>query len=157
MNPGDGECVDPVMESGLTRGSRSVFLPMAACAIALGAFVLVYRGPGRVFVRGHVGDVAATMLVYAIVSIVVGWRTRALPTPGVRGLATMIIATGIEVVQVWFHASSTAGHLIVGSTFDPIDLAAYVVGVGIAIGWESAWERSGGPKRASARGRSAST
>jgi hypothetical protein len=54
----------------------------------------------------------------------------------------MTIATAIEVAQVWLHARSTVGHLVLGSTFDPIDLGAYVVGVLIAIGWERAWTRS---------------
>ncbi len=109
---------------------------LGALAIAIGGVVLVYRGPGQPFVRGHVGDVAATMLVFAMVSLAV-----AKASLGVRALVTMAIATSIEVAQVWWHARSTAGHLVFGSTFDPIDLGAYVVGVGVAITWERAWTR----------------
>ena len=109
---------------------------LGALAIAIGGVVLVYRGPGQPFVRGHVGDVAATMLVFAMVSLAV-----AKASLGVRALVTMAIATSIEVAQVWWHARSTAGHLVFGSTFDPIDLGAYVDGVGVAITWERAWTR----------------
>jgi hypothetical protein len=121
---------------------KRTFVGIGAASIAIGVAVLVYRGPGRAFVRGHVGDVAATMLVYAVVSLAmmaVGRWTRrsdARPTIGVRALVTMAIATAIEVAQVWWHARSAVGHLVVGSTFDPIDLAAYVMGVMIAVGWE---------------------
>jgi hypothetical protein len=115
---------------------RRVFWTLGLVAIAIGVAVLLYRGPGRAFVRGHVGDVAATMLVFALVSLA---ARRA--TPGVRALVTMTIATAIEVGQMSWHAHSTAGHLVFGSTFDPIDLAAYAAGVVIALVWERAWAR----------------
>jgi len=128
---------------GIRWSARTTYLLLGVLALAIGVAVVVYRGPGRAFVRGHVGDVAATMLVFAIVSLVTSWRTRS-PSMGVRALITMTIATSIEVAQVWFHARSTAGHLVLGSTFDPIDLGAYVVGVMVAIAWERAWApRSG--------------
>ncbi len=114
---------------------RRVFVLLGALAVAIGGAVLVYRGPGHAFVRGHLGDVAATMLVFAVVSLV-----RPMASTGVRALVTLAIATAIEVAQVWFHARSTAANLVLGSTFDPIDLCAYVVGVGIAVGWERAWD-----------------
>lgn len=123
---------------------KRTFLGIGAAAIALGVVVLVYRGPGRAFVRGHVGDVAATMLVYAVVSLAMAAahrRRRPMPAIGLRALVAMVIATSIEVAQVWWHARSTAGHLVFGSTFDPIDLGAYLVGVAIAAGIESAADR----------------
>ncbi|MFN0248039.1 MAG: DUF2809 domain-containing protein [Kofleriaceae bacterium] len=126
-------------DAGPRRTARGYAL-LGAGAIAFGGIVLLYRGPGQPFVRGHVGDVAATMLVFAIVSLVWmrirAWRARAGADLGGRALVTMAIATAIEVAQVWFHATSTAGHLVLGSTFDWIDLVAYAVGVGIAVVWE---------------------
>lgn len=112
-------------------------LVLGASALLLAAMVLVYRGPGQPIVRGHAGDVAATMLVYSAVSLV-----RPTASKGVRALVTMAIATGIEVAQAWFHARSTVGHLVIGSTFDPIDLVAYVAGVWIAVVWEQRAGRS---------------
>jgi hypothetical protein len=45
------------------------FAWLAVMALGLGVAVLLYRGPGRGVVRGHVGDVAATMLVYALLGL----------------------------------------------------------------------------------------
>lgn len=123
------------------RRRAAFHLVLAGAALLLAVLVIVYRGPGRPFVRGHVGDVAATMLVFALVSLA---TLRRAPGIAVRAAVTLAIATTIEVAQVWFHARSTAGHLVLGSTFDPIDLAAYVAGVGIAIAWERAWRRRWG-------------
>jgi len=109
---------------------KRTFLALGAVAIAIGVAVLAYRGPGRAFVRGHVGDVAATMLVFALLSL--AWRGRLVH----RAVATMVIATAIEVGQTFWQASSTAGHLVWGSTFDPIDFVAYIAGIGIAVMWE---------------------
>ncbi len=94
---------------------------LAALALAIGAFVLVYHGPGRAVLRGHVGDVAATMLVFALLGLT-RWRVRT------RAIVTLAIALGIELGQiVW------SGGLLLGSVFDPWDLLAYVAGVVIAV------------------------
>ena|SRR6185503_9835944 len=106
---------------------RFVWLAIAALAIALA--VLVYRGPGRAIVRGNVGDVAAAMFVYAMVA---AWLRRR----AARAAATLAIAIVIELGQIVWHADSTAGELLIGSTFDPWDLVAYVIGVAIAVGWD---------------------
>lgn len=99
-------------------------------AIAIGAAVLVYRGPGRAIVRGHVGDVAAAMLVYAALGAV--WRARM----AVRAAAALAIATAVELGQLVWHVDSTAGDLVLGDTCDPWDLVAYVAGVAVALVWE---------------------
>ena len=106
---------------------RFVWLAIAALGIALA--VLAYRGPGRVIVRGHVGDVAAAMFVYAIVAALLRER-------GARAAATLAIAIAIELGQMVWHTDSTAGELLLGSTFDPWDLVAYAIGVAIAVGWD---------------------
>src|SRR5207247_2559171 len=98
---------------------RDAILALVACAI--GAAVLVYRGPGRPFIRGHVGDVAATMLVFALLGLT-RWSLRT------RAIVTMAIALAIELGQtVW------SGGLLLGSVFDPWDVAAYAVGVAVAV------------------------
>lgn len=106
------------------------FLWLGIAAIALGLFVLAYRGPGRAVIRGNVGDVAAAMLVYATFGAV--WRARI----WVRAVAALAFATAIEVGQLFWHASSTTGELLIGDTCDPWDIVAYVIGVGIAVAWE---------------------
>lgn len=108
---------------------RRRFLLLAAAALAIGAGVLVYRGPGRAIVRGHGGDVAATMLLYALLGL--AWRT----WPAWRAVATMTIATAIELGQTWWHATSFAGELLIGGTFDGADFIAYALGtlLGLAV------------------------
>ncbi len=96
-------------------------LVLATLAIAIGAFVLVYHGPGRPILRGHVGDTAATMLVFALLGFT-RWRLRT------RAIVTLGIALAIELGQtVW------SGGLLLGSVFDPWDLVAYVAGVVVAV------------------------
>jgi uncharacterized protein DUF2809 len=125
-----------IRESAARRGRwiavarRLVWL--AVVALAIGAAVLIYRGPGREFVRGHVGDVAATMLVYALLGL--AWRRG---RREVRAVVTLATACAIELGQMAWHATSWVGELTVGGTFDAWDFAAYVVGVVVALAWES--------------------
>lgn len=106
------------------------FAELALVALTLGVLVLLYRGPGRELVRGHLGDVAATMLVYALLGL--AWRARI----AVRATTTMAIALAIEVGQTWWKIDSAAGSLLLGTTFDAWDVVAYAIGVAIAIGYE---------------------
>lgn len=110
------------------------FAWLAALAIAIGVAVLLYRGPGRSVIRGHVGDGAATMLVYAMLGLL--WRAR----PAVRAAATLAIATAVELGQTVWHGGGTLGELTIGGTFDGWDFVAYVIGVVVAVAWE-AWDR----------------
>jgi hypothetical protein len=107
------------------------FIRLAAIALALGGAALFYRGPGRPFVRGHLGDVAATMLVYALLGL--RWRAR----PWLRATVTLAIACAIELGQTVWHATSWIGALTAGSTFDAWDFAAYATGVAISLVWEA--------------------
>jgi hypothetical protein len=106
------------------------FVELAAVALVMGVLVLLYRGPGREIVRGHVGDVAATMLVYALVSLATSARIR------VRAGITMAIALAIEIGQTWWKVDNAAGTLLLGATFDAWDIVAYAIGVAIAIAFE---------------------
>jgi len=109
---------------------RNRFLAMIAAALAVGAFVLIYRGPGREIVRGNVGDGAATLLVYALLGL--AWHARI----RTRALTTFAFACAIELGQTVWHAKSLAGELALGSTFDPWDVLAYAIGVAVAVMWE---------------------
>ena len=111
---------------------RRRFVWLAAAALAIGAGVVLYRGPGRPFVRGNLGDVAATMLVYALLGL--AWRTR----PRNRAAAGFAIACAVELGQTVWHATSWFGELTAGSTFDPWDFVAYAAGIGVAVLWDRA-------------------
>jgi Protein of unknown function (DUF2809) len=110
------------------------FWPLAVFAVAFGAAVLCYRGPGRAFIRGHVGDVAATMLVYAALGMVArrSWARRRWLAIGAMG-----IATAIELGQRVWTGTGLAGELLVGGSFDGWDFAAYLVGTGAALGYDT--------------------
>jgi hypothetical protein len=120
------------------------FVWLGAAALALGVAVVLYRGPGRGVIRGHVGDVAATMLVYAVLGIF--WRAR----PMVRAVATMAIAVAVEVGQTLWHGKSFAAEMTIGSTFDAWDFVAYAAGVVIAVLWErcDGWDTGTRPRAA---------
>lgn len=122
------------------------FVPLALAALAIGVAVLVYRGPARPFIRGHVGDAAATMLVYAVLGVVLGamWRGR-LAKPAVLAIGAMAIATAIECGQLLWTGTGLAGEILVGGLFDGWDFAAYVMGTIVAVGYHLAIaKREGG-------------
>ncbi|MFT3695074.1 MAG: DUF2809 domain-containing protein [Kofleriaceae bacterium] len=106
---------------------RKRFVAMAGLAIAIGIFVLIYRGPGRSIVRGNVGDGAAAMLAYALLSL--GWRARI----RTRAITAFAIACAVELGQTMWHAKSFAAELTIGSTFDPWDILAYAIGIAVAV------------------------
>lgn len=103
---------------------------LAVAALALGAAVVLYRGPGRGVIRGHFGDVGATMLVYAVLGMM--WRARW----AVRATAAMAIAAAVEIGQTLWRGEGFLGEMTVGSTFDGWDFVAYGAGVVIAVIWE---------------------
>ncbi|MEV0588044.1 DUF2809 domain-containing protein [Nonomuraea sp. NPDC050310] len=113
---------------------------LGGAALAVGAFVLLYQGPGQPFVRGYVSDVSATMLVYAVLGLV--WRTT---TAARRALATAAVAVAVEVYQMVGTAPPGVGGVLVGAFPDPWDLVAYAVGVVVALAWERASGRSARP------------
>ena len=114
----------------LVARRRAETTRLVAVALAIAAVTLAYRGPGRALVRGHLGDVAAPMLVYALLGL--AWRAR----PATRAAATFAIALVIEAGQLVWHARSTAGQLLVGAHFDPLDMLAYAIGTAIAFACE---------------------
>ncbi|MEU1720015.1 DUF2809 domain-containing protein [Nonomuraea sp. NPDC005692] len=116
---------------------RRAMVLLGGVALAIGAFVLFYRGPGQPFIRGYVSDVVATMLVYAFLGLL--WRT----TAARRTLATAAIAAAVEFYQIVGMALPGVGGVLVGAFPDPWDLVAYAIGVVVALVWERRLVRSG--------------
>lgn len=101
---------------------------LAALSLLLGLAVLVYRGPGRAFVRGALGDVLVVAFLYFVLGAVTRWR------PRTRLVAVSGLAVATELSQlVPRGVRSTAVDLTVGATFDPWDLLWY--GLGLALAW----------------------
>ncbi|MFI7690611.1 DUF2809 domain-containing protein [Nonomuraea sp. NPDC049655] len=116
---------------------RRAMVLLGGVALAIGAFVLFYRGPGQPFIRGYVSDVGATMLVYAFLGLL--WRT----TAARRTLATAAIAVAVEFYQIVGMTPPGIGGVLVGAFPDPWDLVAYAVGIVAALVWEHRLVRSG--------------
>jgi hypothetical protein len=110
--------------------------PLALLALGLGLAALLYRGPARGIVRGHGGDVAAAMLLYAALGALPWPRT-----PGGRALLAGAIALGLELGQLLWTGHGLAGELLIGSTFDPLDLLAYALGLLLALAYDRARQR----------------
>lgn len=119
------------MMPGMTSPTdRRRLLLAALAALAAGVFVLVYTGPGRVPLRHTGGDVAAGALVYALVGLA---RPRAALLA--RAALAFAIAAVVECAQLLALVGPDAPrwlHLTLGSTFDPDDLVAYALGIGLA-------------------------
>jgi hypothetical protein len=108
----------------LTRTQRLIYI--AACLIGA-VFVLTYRGPFWQFTRACMGDWLIIQFIYMIARLWIPDRFR-------YPLAIAVFLLGIlaEVIQ-YLGASSIprnfAAELTIGSTFDPVDIAAYALGV----------------------------
>lgn len=113
---------------------RRAFLVLAAAALALGAACFAYGFtalPLRWLVRGHLGDVAAAALVYALLGLL-------LRAPvAVRAAITAALAVTVELAQRRGDpGAGMAGEVVLGAHFDPWDLCAYALGIAAAVAWE---------------------
>jgi Protein of unknown function (DUF2809) len=105
---------------------------LAGFALLLGVACFFYPGPGRAIVRGHVGDAAAAMLVYAVVGGL--WRRGA---AWARLAVSAGIVSAIELRQVLGEAiAGLGGEILFGATFDPWDFVAYALGLVAALAWD---------------------
>ncbi len=106
--------------------------------LAMAVGVLLYRGPGRTWVRGLGGDLLVVIfLVACLASLPVGtWRRRVV---GIAVFATMVEC--LQLLELVGPDSPLLAHLILGSTFDPVDLVVYGVGLVIAAALELGWWR----------------
>lgn len=100
----------------------------ALTCVALCIFVLVYRGPGRAFIRGSVGDIIAVALLF----FALGWLTSW--TRWVRAGAVLAVAFLIELSQLIPRSwRSDALEIVIGHTFDAHDLLWYSIGLVLAV------------------------
>lgn len=86
------------------------------------------------FVRPYLGDVLAVMTLYCFVRIFVPAKARLLP------LWVFLFASGVEILQL-FHPARLFGNgvfvrTVLGSSFDPADIACYFAGCVLLGGWE---------------------
>jgi len=113
-----------------TRSNRRRLALIAAASLGVCLVALVYRGPGWRLLRHTGGDVFAAALLYALIGLALArWRrTR-------RVTVALAIAAAIEFAQLLALVGPDAPrwvHIVLGATFDPLDLLAYAAGIGLA-------------------------
>lgn len=105
------------------------------------AFVLAYRGPGWRPIRAHGGDLLVPPFLLAAAGLLTPWSLRT------RVAITAALTVGTELVQA-LALPLPPGFLIdllIGRTFDPLDLLAYAVGLAAAVAIERRWVDAAGP------------
>ncbi len=110
--------------------SRTRLALIAAVSLAVCLFALVYRGPGWQLLRHTGGDVFAAALLYGLIGLARARWPRAR-----RAALTGAIAAAIELTQlldVVGPETPRVVHVVLGATFDPLDLVAYAVGIAVA-------------------------
>jgi hypothetical protein len=105
---------------------RGRFLYIAATLIA-GVLVLIYRGPGWPFIRGHVGDWLVVQVMYLIGRFWIGDRWRYHWAGGVFLLGVLVEVIKLFTAELIPH--TFFAEITIGSTFDPLDLIAFMLGL----------------------------
>jgi hypothetical protein len=117
------------LNSALTRSGRAQYI----AAILIGAlFVLIYRGPLWPIVRSYLGDWLIVQLIFLIASIWVRERWHVFLAGAILmiGILTELIQLlGTDLIPHNFIAEIT-----IGSTFDPLDVIAYTLGLATVLG-----------------------
>lgn len=82
-----------------------------------------YRGPFPVFVNGYLIDI---LLPFGLVFLLSLFESKVLRHWAVRGGLVFAFGVFVEMMQL-------AGKPFLGSTFDPLDIVMYALGVGLAL------------------------
>ncbi len=108
----------------MSRTQQFVYI---AITLIGAVFVLVYRGPFWTFVRSYMGDWLVVQFIYLIARFWVRYRWRYH-----LAIVVLLFSIVIEIIQ-YFAAglipSTVATDLTVGRTFDPLDIAVYMLGI----------------------------
>ena len=107
--------------------SRSARLLYIAVTLAGAIFVLTYKGAGWQFIRGHVGDYLVVQFIYMIARLWFSdrWRIHLV-------IAILILCIVVEVVKFFTRGSipqTFFAEMTLGSTFDPLDMIAFILGL----------------------------
>ena len=121
---------------------RAAYASLAVATITLGLAVHLGGAALPPAVRDFAGDALwAAMLAWWVAALAPRLSLR------VRGAVALGACYAVEASQL-YHApaldalrATTAGHLVLGSGFDPRDLLAYAVGVLAAVLTEGWWRR----------------
>ena len=121
-------------ESMSTLPRRLRYTSLALATIIVGLLVHLRGTALGPTARDATGDALWAMMI-------VWWVGALAPTMRMwaRGAAAYAVCVGVELSQLYHGQTidavraTTLGHLVLGSGFDPRDLAAYAIGVGGAL------------------------
>jgi hypothetical protein len=119
------------MESEMSHSGRFRYIGVTLVGAV---FVLLYRGPNWPFVRGYMGDWLVVQFIYLIARFWVSYRWR-------FHLAGSVLLLGllVEVIQfvgAGFIPRTFVAEVTIGSTFDPLDMIAFMLGLATVLGVE---------------------
>lgn len=102
-------------------------LTIVSIALMVGALHFLtgknYRGPLPIFVNGYLIDILLPMVLFLLLSLPENRFVRSTPF---RACAVFGFGCIVE-------ASQYLGYPLFGNTFDPMDILAYAVGVGLGV------------------------
>lgn len=105
--------------------TKNAIITIIALTIGLLQFVTEesYRGPFPVFVNGYLIDILLPMAMYLLLGLIeVKW---------IR--STLFRATAVLLFGCTVETSQYLGYPLFGNTFDPVDILAYAIGIGLGI------------------------
>jgi hypothetical protein len=117
-----------------------------AFAILLATEVVIATQARGGFVRGWVGDTLVVVLIYCLAKSLVG------NAPKLLWLYILAFAVAVEVGQHFDLAErlglggNRLAQVILGSTFDPVDIACYSIGCLGIWGFEAVLRKAGRPE-----------
>ena len=111
--------------------SRTIHIIYLAITLIGAVFVLTYRGPFWPYVRSYMGDFLVVQFIYLVARFWISPRWR-------YYLAGAVFLLGVLVEVIQFFGTdliprSFAAEITIGSTFDPLDIAAYALGLVIIL------------------------
>src|SRR5262249_35869388 len=123
--------------------SRDKYAGAALITICAGLLVHLSGTALNPVVRDVLGDALWAMMIAWLIGALAPRAAVAL-----RGVVAYGVCVGVEISQT-FHTptldairATTAGHLVLGSGFDPRDLVAYLLGIATAVALEEIGRRS---------------
>lgn len=110
---------------------RIVYLALAALSFIL-LVLIATRWAGHSFVRGFLGDLLVVVFLFLAVKACVDARS------GAVALGVFIFACAVETLQFFRLAEAlslakgSVARIVLGATFDPLDVLAYAIGCVLA-------------------------
>jgi len=118
------------MKLGFSLKYLLAFIAFFAVIVAIAIFV-----PGG-FIRHHFGDILIVVFMYCFVRIFVRNQAKLLPLY-IFAFATLVeIGQYFDLVYILGLENSRFARIIIGATFDPLDIAMYFMGCVLIFGFE---------------------